>query len=86
MSEREPFIRANICQANMENQVIIKFMRDLALFLSELEHRMGIDNTYAVPMKGVILDEKIPKLKYYGPILVVKQEVLDKAIHDYLMH
>ena len=59
-------------------------MRDYRLILAELEHRRGIDTTYVVPIRGVILDEKIPKLKYDDSILVDKQEGLAKAIRNCL--
>ena len=67
---------------NLTTQVIIKFMRDLGLILSELEQRMGIDTTCDVLLRGVILDEKTPKLKYGGLISVDKWEELDKAIFN----
>ena len=51
-------------------------MRDPVLILAKIEHWRVIDTTYGVPIIGVILDEKIPKLKYDGPILVDKQERL----------
>ena len=82
--ETELLIRANDCQANPETQVIIKFMRDPGLILAELEHRRGIGTTYYVPIRGVILDEKSPILKYDGPILVNEREGLAKAILNYL--
>ena len=50
-----------------------------------LEHvRRDIDATYILPIIGVILDDKIPKLKYGGPILVEKREGLVEAIYNYL--
>ena len=49
-------------------------MRNTGIILADLEHWRVIDTTYGVPIIGVILDEKIPKLKYDGPILVDKQE------------
>ena len=50
-----------------------------------LEHvRRDIDATYIIPIIGVILDDKIPKLKYGGPILVEKREGLVEAIYNYL--
>ena len=69
---------------NLTTQVIIKFMRDLGLILSELEQRMGIDTTCDVLLRGVILDEKTPKLKYDGSLSVYKKEGLAEAIHNYL--
>ena len=39
-------------------------MRDHGLILAELEHRRGIDTTYVIYIRGVILDEKIPKLNH----------------------
>ena len=77
-------LRANDCQVNPATQVIIKFMRDPELILAELEHRRGIYTTYVVPIRGVILYEKTPKLKYGGPISVDKREGLSKYIHNYL--
>ena len=59
-------------------------MRDPWLIIAKLEHRRGIGTTYVVPIRGVILDEKIPKLKYDGSILVYKWEVLVEANHNYL--
>ena len=72
LSGTELLVRDNDCQANPKTQVITKFMRDSGLILAELEHQRGIDTTYFVTIRGVILDEKIPKLKYDGPILVEK--------------
>ena len=77
-------LRANDCQANPATQVILKFMRDPGLILAELENRRDIDATYVVPIRGVILDEKTPKLKYDGPISVEKREGLAEAIRNYL--
>ena len=74
MSETELFIRASYCQENTDTQVIIKFMRDPGLNITELEHRRGIDTTYVVPIRGVILDEKTPKVEYDGSKLVDKQK------------
>ena len=59
-------------------------MRDYRLIPAELENWRGIDTTYVVPIRGVILDEKTPKLKYDGPTLVDKWEGLAGAIHNYL--
>ena len=70
----ELFLRYNDCQANTATQVIIKFIRDPGLILADLEHRMGIENTHVVPIRGVIFDEKIPKLKYDGHISTDKQQ------------
>ena len=84
MSETELFLRSKYCQANSEAQVTRKFMRDPWLIIAKLEHRRGIGTTYVVPIRGVILDEKIPKLKYDGSILVYKWEVLVEANHNYL--
>ena len=84
LPEIELLLRANDCQANPETQVILKFMRDYRLILTDLEHWRVIDATYVVPIRGVILYEKIPKFKYDGPISVEKREGLAKAIRDYL--
>ena len=62
LSEAEILLRANGCQVNPETQVITKFMRDPELILTKLEHQRVIDTTYAVPIRGEILDEKITKL------------------------
>ena len=35
-------------------------MSNTGLILSYIEHRRGIETTYVVPIRGVILDEKIP--------------------------
>ena len=69
-------LRSNDFQKNRATQVIIKFMRYHVLIIADLELQRGIDTTYVVPIRGVILDEKIPKLSYYGPISVYKQEGL----------
>ena len=61
LSETELFLRANDCQANPATQVIIKFIRYPGLIIADLEYRRGIDTTYVVPIRGVILDEKISK-------------------------
>ena len=57
-------------------------MRDPGLILAELENRRDIDATYVVPIRGVILDEKTPKLKYDGSLSVYKKEGLAEAIHN----
>ena len=72
--ETELLLRANDFQANLATQVITKFITDPGLFLAELEHWRGIDTIYFAPIRGVILDEEIQKLKYDGPISVDKQE------------
>ena len=59
-------------------------MIDAGLILSELEHRRGIDTTYVVTIREVILVEKITKLNYDGPMWVDKQEGLAEAICNYL--
>ena len=68
--ETELLLRSNDCQANPETQVILKFVRDPGLILADLEHWRLIYATYVVPIRGVVLYEKIPKLMYYGPISV----------------
>ena len=55
-------LRANDWQMNPATQYIIKFMIYSGLILIELEHRRSFGTTYVVPVRGVILDEKIPKL------------------------
>ena len=65
---------ANDRQENRATQVIIKFTRDTGLIIADLAQHRGIDTTYIVPIRGVILDEKNPKLRYDGPISVDKQE------------
>ena len=82
LSETELFLRANKCQANLSTQVIIKLLKDPGLFIVDPEHLRGIDTNYVVPIRGVILDEKTPKLKYGGLISVDKWEELDKAIFN----
>ena len=62
LPETELLLRANDCQANPETQVIIKFMRDPGLILADLVNLRGIDTTYVVTTRGVILDEKTPQL------------------------
>ena len=47
-------------------------MRYTGLILVGLEYWRGINATCVFAIRGVILDEKIPKLKYDGPILVEK--------------
>ena len=69
LSETELLLRANDCKVNPETQVIIKFMRDPGLILEDIEHLRGIYTTYVVPIRGVILDDKTPKLKYDGPYI-----------------
>ena len=76
---------ANDCKENLAIQVIINFMRYPGFIIPDIEHRRGIDTTYVVPIRGVILDEKIPKLKYDGPILVDKWERLAKESCNCLM-
>ena len=73
LSETEILLRANDCQENPATQVIIKFMIYPGLILADIEHQRGIDTTYVPPIRGFILDEKIPKLNYNGPISVDKQ-------------
>ena len=41
---------------------MIKLMKDPDLIVAELECPRGIETTYVIPVRGVILDEKIPKL------------------------
>ena len=84
MSETELLVIDNDCQENPETRVIIKFMRDPGSIIAELEHRRGIDTTYFLPIRGFILYDKIPKLKYDGPILVDKREGIAEAICNYL--
>ena len=59
-------------------------MRDTGLILADIEHWRSIDTTYVVPTRGVVLDDKKPKLKYDGPISVDKQEGIAEAICNYL--
>ena len=54
--------RAHYCQANLETRFIINFKRDHGLIIAELEHWRGVDTNYVVPIIGVILDDKTPKL------------------------
>ena len=70
ISETKEFLRDNDCQENLSTQVILKLMRYHELIIAEIEHWRGIGATYDVPIRGVVVDDKIPKLKYYGPILV----------------
>ena len=84
LSETELLLRSNDFQENLTTQVILKFMRDPGLTLAELGHQRGIDTMHAVPIIEVTLDEKTPKLKYVGPMLVDKWEGLAEAIFNYL--
>ena len=54
-------------------------MRYPGLILTELKHWRGIDTTYAVPIRGVILDEKIPKLNR-TPDDVLAHDLVDLAL------
>ena len=56
----------------------------LGLIIADLDHRRGIDTTYIFPTRGVISDEKIPRLNYDCPVLVDRQEVHFKRICNYL--
>ena len=80
LSETELFLRANDCQENLATRIIIEFVRDPGLILSELEHWRGIEAIYVVLIGGVVLDEKIPKLKYYRPVSVEKWEGIYREI------
>ena len=59
-------------------------MRDPGLIIAQIEHQSGIYTAYVVPIRVVILDEKITKLNYDGSITVDKQEGLTEAIQNYL--
>ena len=59
--ETEILLRANDCQENPSTQVIIKLIRYPELILVDIENRRGIDTTYVVPIRGIILYEKTPK-------------------------